>query len=708
MPGTQLNFNKCLLVMACLVFGGAAVVASDIPVFERAEDGARYQIIARKNRNTPNGELRRAIAGHIREPPPPLIPREDLVRERRIRQVVLSPDGLHVAYLLREISSASLWLMSTQTLETQKLLDTELRSFFGWSSDSRYLFFDAGGLLSCMAIDGAFPAYLLPLGDRGETRFERVDAQSPHHVFLSRRLESGQYALLRIGIDGEPVEIYRSEVLPDDFLTGSNGQMAWVKRPQKGQQVLFRLTGGEEVPVAAFDLFDAASLLKWEEGAKTLWLRSRMSGDLIQVFKWQLDGKPLSVFGDPDGVADVHGVVLNRDTGLPFMAVLRTPHYRALGIEPQAETHLARIRKAMGGRDLHVTPSQKGGRWLVQQFGSAQPQPRVAIYDPEMLSLQMILEAERANSAVATMAALPQKVPFSFRTGDDFTVHGYVTLPKGAALRESPLVVVPHGGPFAQTAGNFDERVHFLANRGMVVVEPNFRGSTGYGLDYLTASNRDFGKGIVYQDIVDSVHFMLSMGVGNPKKLAILGHSFGGFATFCGLAFNPDLFQLGIASAPPPDLVSCMDALEPETDMGHGITRDDALRPYVVDLNDLADQQRLRSKSPVTHLDKIEKPLLIMAGKRDRAVPVDQVRAMALGLRKSAGSVSLFVAKDEGHQFTGPLVQRAAYYLTERMLANRFGTRYQPLGDEAIFRILANSLELDGHGFLRPLKAVHH
>jgi len=689
-----------VLRVLLLVAVGAKTYTTQSPSFERDEDRARYQVIARKNRATVNSELFRAIAAHKQDAKSPLIARGDLVRERRIRRVMLSPDGRHAAYLLRERRGASLWVLDTRTLGTRKLLHAQIDRLFGWSSDNRHLFFEADGVLSQTPIESGFPKYLIRLGDRLEARVEGIDGRSPHHVFVSKKLEPGLLSLVRIDLDGGEKEVFRGSHRPDDFLTDANGEIAFVKLPQGGEQVLYKLEGKKKVPLANFDFFDSASLLSWDEAKATLWLRARLDGDLIRIYKWKLGESPQSVFKDPMGLADIHGAILDRETGTPIAAVVRTPNYRTIGITPAVEAHLARIRQAYGDAEVHVSPSPKGGRWLVQRFSSAMAQPGFALYDPATESLTAVLEEERAKTAIDTLANLPAKLPFSFRAGDDRLIHGYLTLPAGSKLGESPLVVLPHGGPFAQTVGNYDELVQLLANRGFLVAEPNFRGSTGYGLDYTKASNRDFGRGVVHQDIVDSVFYLLSIGLGDAKRLAIYGHSFGGFSAFAGLAFNPGLFQLGIASAPPPDLASCMDALDPEADMGHGIKRDDALKPYVVDLGDVMDVKRLMAKSPKTHAAKIGKPVLVLAGKHDRAVPVDQVRAMALKLAEGSGEVSLFVAKDEGHNFSNPLVKRAAYYLIEKMLADRFGTRFEPLESRAVTEILRHSMELDGHPFL--------
>src|SRR5690606_11914060 len=144
-------------------------------------------------------------------------------------------------------------------------------------------------------------------------------------------------------------------------------------------------------------------------------------------------------------------------------------------------------------------------------------------------------------------ADLSRKIPLQYRAGDGLMIHGYVSLPKGRALRDTPLIALVHGGPVGRIDSNYADTTQLLVNRGYIVFEPNFRISTGYGMAYTAAANRDFGNGIVQQDILDGVDYLLSQGIGDAQQLAIVGASFGGFAVLTGFAYTPDKFKVGIA-----------------------------------------------------------------------------------------------------------------------------------------------------------------
>ena len=168
----------------------------------------------------------------------------------------------------------------------------------------------------------------------------------------------------------------------------------------------------------------------------------------------------------------------------------------------------------------------------------------------------------------------------------------------GEIAKEVPLVVVPHGGPWSRVKGHYSSIIQFLANRGYAVFEPNFRSSTGMGRHYVLSANKDFGDGIVQQDIIDGMRYVLSKGIGDPNKLAMFGHSFGGFSTLAALAFTPNLFKVGIAGAPPSDLANSIKQLSDNQQNDEDKIRQIRLMKLGVDLNDQQDLQRLSAQSP--------------------------------------------------------------------------------------------------------------
>ena len=136
-------------------------------------------------------------------------------------------------------------------------------------------------------------------------------------------------------------------------------------------------------------------------------------------------------------------------------------------------------------------------------------------------------------------------------------LHGFLVLPPGVDPARAPLLTRVHGGPFNHDGPVFDADAQLLANRGFLVFEPNFRGSTGHGMAYKTAPRGDFGNGRVQRDIVEGTRHLLALGIGDPDRVGLMGASFGGYSTLLGLTFQPELFKVGIAVVPPRTWAGC-------------------------------------------------------------------------------------------------------------------------------------------------------
>jgi dipeptidyl aminopeptidase/acylaminoacyl peptidase len=213
--------------------------------------------------------------------------------------------------------------------------------------------------------------------------------------------------------------------------------------------------------------------------------------------------------------------------------------------------------------------------------------------------------------------------------------------------------------------------VQLLANRGVAVFQPNFRASVGYGLHYMTAAGGDLGNGRVQADIIDGVRWLLRQGVGDRQRLAIAGHSFGGYATLLALTYTPELFQFGMAIAPSPDFARTLRTIA--TGPGGDQALPLRLRDLGVDLQDGAVMRTLEAAAPVRHTDQVGKPLLIMAGARDSMVQIASVTDYVARLQLSGKPVSLLVDPEEGHNPRLLLYRQATVYLLEKLLQQHLG-----------------------------------
>ncbi len=249
--------------------------------------------------------------------------------------------------------------------------------------------------------------------------------------------------------------------------------------------------------------------------------------------------------------------------------------------------------------------------------------------------------------------------PISYAARDGLTIHGYLTLPRGGA-KNLPLVVHPHGGPWARDIWGYNPEVQFLANRGYAVLQVNFRGSVGYGRAFWEASFRQWGK-TMQDDITDGVMFAIAQGIADPKRVAIYGVSYGGYAALAGLAFTPELYACGVDFVGVSNLFTFLKTIppywKPMLDMFYEMVG-----------NPEKDKELLAEASPVLHADAIRAPLLIAQGAQDPRVNIDESDQMVAALRKHGIAVEYLVKDNEGHGFRNEENRFEFYEAMEKFL----------------------------------------
>lgn len=233
--------------------------------------------------------------------------------------------------------------------------------------------------------------------------------------------------------------------------------------------------------------------------------------------------------------------------------------------------------------------------------------------------------------------------PVKYTTRDGLTIHGYLTLPKGVEAKNLPVVVNPHGGPWARDEWYYNPEIQFLANRGYAVFQMNFRGSTGYGRKFWEASFKEWGKKM-QDDITDGVEYLVKEGIADPKRVAIYGGSYGGYATLAGITLTPDLYCCAVDYVGVSNLFTFMNTIPPYW------------KPYLDQFHEMVgdpvkDSVMLREASPVFHADKIKVPLFIAQGANDPRVNKAESDQMVEALKARGIEVEYMVKDDEGHGF---------------------------------------------------------
>ena len=254
---------------------------------------------------------------------------------------------------------------------------------------------------------------------------------------------------------------------------------------------------------------------------------------------------------------------------------------------------------------------------------------------------------------------LAEMKPVTYQARDGLTIHGYLTLPQGGG-RNLPLIVNPHGGPWARDAWGYNPEVQFLANRGYAVLQMNFRGSTGYGRAFWEASFRQWGKKM-QDDVTDGVRYAIAQGIADPKRVCIYGGSYGGYCALAGLAFTPDLYACGVDYVGVSNLFTFLKTIppywKPMLDMFYEMVG-----------NPETDKELLAEASPVMHAGNIRVPLLIAQGAQDPRVNINESDQMVEALKKHGIAVEYLVKENEGHGFANEENRFEFYEAMEKFL----------------------------------------
>lgn len=306
--------------------------------------------------------------------------------------------------------------------------------------------------------------------------------------------------------------------------------------------------------------------------------------------------------------------------------------------DAETETIFAELTSRLPGYEIDLQGNNRDENIFVVAAWSDRTQGVRYLYERESGTLTKLAEI----APWLDEKELAEMRPISYASRDGLTIHGYLTLPRGVG-NNLPLVVHPHGGPWARDIWGYNPEVQFLANRGYAVLQMNFRGSLGYGRSFWEASFRQWGK-TMQDDITDGVKYAIEQGIADGKRVAIYGGSYGGYATLAGLAFTPEVYACGVDFVGVSNLFTFLKTIppywKPMLDMFYEMVG-----------NPEKDKALLSEASPVLHADAIRAPLLIAQGAQDPRVNIDESNQMVAALRKHGIPVEYIVKDNEGHGF---------------------------------------------------------
>ncbi len=363
---------------------------------------------------------------------------------------------------------------------------------------------------------------------------------------------------------------------------------------------------------------------------------------------------------------DVAGIAWSKARRRASFVAYQTAKPERHYLDPDARSLYEALEAKLPGYEITIQSATDDETRMIVAATSDRTQGTRYVYDrgPDRLT---VLGEVAPWLPEASMASVR---PITYRARDGLVIHGYLTLPNGVQAKALPVVVNPHGGPWHRDGWGFNPEVQFLANRGFAVLQMNFRGSTGYGRAFWEASFRQWG-GTMQDDITDGVRWLIGQGIADPRRVAIYGGSYGGYAVLAGLTKTPELYACGIDYVGVSNLFTFMQTIPPYW------------KPFLAMMYEMVgdperDRAMLTERSPALNAERIRAPLLIAQGARDPRVAKDESDQMVAALKARGIEVPYIVKDNEGHGFHNEENRFEFYEAMEAFLARHLGALAGP------------------------------
>ena len=389
---------------------------------------------------------------------------------------------------------------------------------------------------------------------------------------------------------------------------------------------------------------------------KYVYASSNLGRDRNAIVKFDVSaGKELEMIYEHSEV-DVYDLQYSKKRKVPTYIGYNTWKRELKFLDEEIEKIYNRISGELGDYEVVITDMNKDeDRFLIRTYSD---RSLGAYYFYDKINDKLIKLAD--VSPWLNEDELCEMKPISFNSRDGMKLHGYLTLPKSDRTEQLPVIVVVHGGPWARDNWAYDPEAQFLTNRGYAVLQVNFRGSTGYGRRFWEASFKQWGKNM-QNDISDGVKWLIDNGIADPKRIAIYGGSYGGYAVLAGLTFSPELYACGVDYVGVSNLFTFMKTIPPYW------------KPFLEMMYEMVgdpekDKELMKAASPVFHVDKIKAPLFIAQGRMDPRVNVNESNQMVDALKKRGIEVPYMVKDNEGHGFRNEENRFEFYEAMEKFL----------------------------------------
>ena len=584
--------------------------------------------------------------------PAPEISVEDFFKKSEKTSFRLSPNGEYLAYLAPYKTRMNIHVQkidSEEVLRVTSVEDRDIPGFF-WGNNDRLLYVrDTGGdenfHLYAVNKDASNEKDLTPFdGVRAQIIDDLEENESEMIIGLNKRIPQ-IFDPYRLNINtGEMEILYENPGNITGWQTDHDGKLRLASVTNGvDNSILYRPTENDEFKeVITTNFKQTLQPLFFEfDNGDIVYATSNLGRDKAAIIRYDLKEKKEleEIFIDDE--VDVGGISYSKKRKvLTYISYTKAKLNRKF-LDKKTEKLYNTLEKKIGSdKEFSITSSNKNEDKLLIYVGNDKTRGSYYFYDIQEGDLKHLADlAPWINPE--HMASMK---PISYTSRDGIKINGYLTLPVGVEAKNLPVVVNPHGGPWARDRWGYSPEVQLLANRGYAVLQMNFRGSTGYGKEFWESSFKKWGQEM-QNDITDGVEWLINEGIADKDRVAIYGASYGGYAVLAGITNTPDLYAAAVDYVGVSNLFTFMEAIPPYW------------KPYKKMLYEMVgdpnseDSVMMRENSPVFNVDKIKTPLFIAQGANDPRVVQAESDQMVEALLENGINVEYMLKEDEGHGF---------------------------------------------------------
>ncbi len=619
----------------------------------------------------------------------PVLDRELFFGNPEIAAAQLSPDGKYIAFLKPWQETRNIYVKKTSEPFSQaRLLTTESKrpipAFF-WSRDSRLILYvkdnEGDENFNVWAVEPAAanaegkeaPASRNLTDLKGARAFiYSLPKKSPDLIYVGLNdRDPAWHDLYRVSISTGKRELLRKNTERiAGWVFDLDGQLRLATRvAANGDTEILRVDPDAFTRVYSCSVFESCDPDRFHKDGKRVYLETNKGdADLTRLVLFDpASGELENVESDPLQRVDFGGAVFSEASEELIATTYEDERTRVYFKDAAWKADYARLQKRFPGKDLAIGSMTSDDRWcLITAASDTDPGERY-LFDrkTKALTLQYRVRERIPRAQMARMKAV------RYPSSDGLVIPAFLTLPVGVAAKKLPAIIVPHGGPWARDAWGFNNLAQFLANRGYAVLQPNFRGSTGYGKKFLNAGNNEWGDKM-QDDVSWGLKYLVAQGIADPKRVGIMGGSYGGYTTLAGVAFTPDLYAAAVDIVGPSNLITLLESIPPYWESARTI-----FQKRLGDPTTPEGRAKLERQSPLNSARKIKTPLLVAQGANDPRCKRAEAEQIVIALRDRGFPVEYLLAPDEGHGFARPVNNMALWAATEKFFAQHRGGRHQ-------------------------------